>query len=106
MFRLLLRFLGLCLLAAAAVGLIVDTTHSLSSKTLVVTSIGESLMTLLPSKFEVARDYIERHVPPFVWDPVLVDLLRLPEWLVYGVIGALALRLGSKPAPKFGFSSR
>ena len=106
MFRLLLRFLGLCLLAAAVVGLIVDTTHSLSSKTLVVTPIGESLVALLPSKFDVARDYIERHVHPFVWDPVLVDLLRLPQWLVFGIIGGLALRLGGKRAPKFGFSSR
>lgn len=106
MFRLLLRFLGLCLLAAAVVGLIVDTTHGLSSKTLVFTSIGESLAALLPAKLDLARDYIERHVHPFVWDPVLVHLLRLPQWLVLGVIGALALRLGGKPAPKFGFSSR
>ena len=59
-----------------------------------------------PRKFDLARDFIERHVHPFVWDPVLVDLLRLPQWLVFGVIGGLAIRLGGKPAPKFGFSSR
>ena len=106
MIRLFLRFLGLCLLAAAFVSLVVDTTHSVSSGTLYVTSIGESLMALLPDKFLLALDFIESHVHRVNWDPVLVEFLQLPTWLVVGFIGALTIRLGSKPAPKFGFSSR
>jgi hypothetical protein len=106
MFRLFLRILGLCLLAAAFVGLIVDATRSITSGTLYVTSITESLMALLPIKFVLARDFLERHVYPVLWDPVLVHLLRLPTWLALGGTGGLATRLGSKPAPKFGFSSR
>lgn len=106
MIRLFLRFLGLCLLAAAFVFLIVDATHSASSGTLYVTSIGESLVTLLPGKFVLVRDFIESHVHRVIWNPVLVDFLRVPVWLVLGVIGGLTIRLGSKPAPKFGFSSR
>jgi hypothetical protein len=106
MFRLFLRFLGLCLLASAFVSLIVDATHSITSGTVNVTSIGESLMALLPIKFVLARDFVERHVPPAVWDPVLVHLLRVPQWLALGVIGGLTAWLGGKPAPKFGWSSR
>jgi hypothetical protein len=106
MFRLFLRILGLCLLAAAFVSLIVDATRSITSGTVYLTSIGESLMALLPVKFVLARDFLERHAPPVVWDPILVHLLRVPQWLALGVIGGLAARLGSKPAPKFGFSSR
>jgi hypothetical protein len=106
MFRLLLRVLGLCLLAAAFVTFIVDATHSVTSGTLHVTSIGECLTALVPGGFAVARDFVEAHVHRVIWDPIVVDLLRLPVWLACGAIGALAIRLGGKPAPKFGFSSR
>jgi hypothetical protein len=106
MFRLVLRLLGLCLLAAAFVTLIVDATRSVTVGTLSVTSIDASFMALLPLKFGLARDFIEGRVPPVVWDPVFVDLLRLPTWIVCGVIGGLLIGLGSKPAPKFGYSSR
>jgi hypothetical protein len=106
MFRLLLRFLGLCLLAFAFVSLIVDAMRTVTGGTFFVTSIGESLMALLPGKFVLARDFIERQVPPVIWDPVLIDLLRLPVWLAFGVIGGMTIWLGSNPAPKFGISSR
>lgn len=106
MIRLFLRFIGLCLLAAAFVTLIVDATRSATSGTLYVTSIGESFMAVLPSHFGLAQAFIERHIHPLVWDPIMVDLLRLPVWLAFGIAGALAIRLGSRPASKFGFSSR
>jgi hypothetical protein len=106
MIRLFLRFLGLCLLAAAFIFLIVDATRSVSSGTLFVTSIGDSVMALQPGKFVWARDFIESHVHRVIWDPVLVDLQRLPVWVVFGIIGGGTIRLGGKPVPKFGFSSR
>ena len=70
------------------------------------TSFGERFMALLPGAFASTEDFIRHHAPLMVWDPILVDLLRLPLWLVFGFIGVLAIKLGSKPAPKFGFSSR
>ncbi|MGH6864135.1 MAG: hypothetical protein ACRECN_07675 [Methylocella sp.] len=106
MFRLLLRFLGLCLLAAAFVTLIGDVTRSVAGGRLSVTPLSETLMALAPGKLALARAFVERHVHPFIWDPVLVDLMRLPVWLAVGAVGFLAIRLGRKPAPRFGFSSR
>ena len=106
MFRLLLRFLGLCLLATAFVTLISDVTRSVAGAGLYVTPLGEKLMALAPGKLALAQAFVERQVHPFVWDPILVDLMRLPSWLVVGAIGYLAVRLGGKPAPRFGFSSR
>lgn len=106
MFRLLLRLAGLCLLATAFVTLIVDGTHAMTAHTFYVTSVGDGLATLLPGKFDIARDFIQTHAPHIVWDPILINFLKLPVWLVSGVIGALALRLGGKPEPKFGYSSR
>ncbi|MGH6813998.1 MAG: hypothetical protein ACREDM_17220 [Methylocella sp.] len=106
MFRLLMRFLGLCLLAIAFVTLLGDVTRSVSGARLCVTPLGETLMAVAPGKLALAQAFVERRVHPFVWDPVLVDLMRLPVWLAVGAIGYLAIRLGSKPAPRFGFSSR
>jgi hypothetical protein len=106
MFRLFLRFLGLCLLATAFVTLLGDVTRSVAGARLSVTPLGETLMALAPGKLALAQALVERHVHPFIWDPVLVDLMRLPVWLAAGVAGVLATWLGNKPAPKFGFSSR
>lgn len=106
MFRLLLRSLGVCLLATAFVTLLVDVTRSVAGARLSVTPLGETLMALAPGKLALAQAFVERQVHPYIWNPVLVDLMRLPVWLAVGAIGCLAIRLGSKPAPRFGFSSR
>ena len=106
MFRLLLRFLGLCLLAAAFVTLLGDITHSVAGARLSVTPLGETLMALAPGELGLAQAFVERRLHPFIWDPVLVDLMRLPAWLAGGAMGWLAIWLGGKPAPRFGFSSR
>jgi hypothetical protein len=106
MFRLLFRLLGLCLLATAFVTLLGDVTRSVSGARLHVTPLHEMLMALAPGKLALAQAFVERQIYSFIWDPVLVDLMRLPVWLAVGAIGCLAIRLGSKPAPKFGFSSR
>jgi hypothetical protein len=106
MFRLLLRFLGLCLLATAFVTLLGDVTRSVAGARLSVTPLGETLMALAPGKLALVQAFVARQVHPFIWDPVMVDLMRLPVWLAVGAIGCLAIRLGSKPAPRFGFSSR
>jgi hypothetical protein len=106
MFRLFLRFLGLCLLATAFVTLLGDVTRSVAGARLSITPLGETLMALAPGKLALAQAFVERHVHPFIWDPVLVDLMRLPVWLAAGVAGVLVTWLANKPAPKFGFSSR
>ncbi|MGA7385459.1 MAG: hypothetical protein WBW81_12430 [Methylocella sp.] len=106
MFRLLFRFLGLCLLATAFVTLVGDVTHSVSGARLYVTPLGETLMALAPGKLALAQAFVERQIHPFVWDPVLVDFMRLPVWLAAGVAGILATWLANRPAPKFGFSNR
>ena len=106
MFRLLLRFLGLCSLATAFVTLLGDVTRSVAQARLHVTSLGETFMALAPGKLALAQAFVERRVHPFIWDPVLVDLMRLPVCLAVGAVGCLAVWLGGKPAPRFGFSSR
>jgi hypothetical protein len=106
MFRLLLRFSGLCLLATAFAMLTVDVTRSVADGRFKPTPIGETLMALSPAKLAAAQVFVEHHVHPFIWNPLLLDLMRLPVWLGVGAVGGLVAWLGKKPAPKFGFASR
>jgi hypothetical protein len=106
MFRLLLRFLGLCLLATGFVTLIVDVAHSIAGGGVSFTPIGETLMGLAPARLATAQAFIEHHIHPFISNSLLGGFMRLPLWLVLGMAGYLVSWLGKAPAPKFGFSSR
>jgi len=43
-----------------------------------------------------AQAGIERHVAPFLWDPVIAAILLLPAWVVVGGLGALFYLLGHR----------
>jgi hypothetical protein len=106
MLRFILRFFGFCLMATAFTALVVDTTRSVSSGKLHVTTLGETLMGLAPAKLNAAQIFIEHRLHPLVWDPIVADLMSMPVWLGIGAAGAFVAWLGRRPAPKFGFSSR
>jgi hypothetical protein len=106
MLRLLLRALGLFLLASAFITLIIDVMRSIAAATLHVTPIGETLMALDPGRWAFAQGFIERHLHPFVWNPILVELMRLPVWFGAGVAGGLVSWFAKKPGRKIGFWGR
>lgn len=37
---------------------------------------------------------LERHVAPFLWDPVMTTILEAPAWVVFLVPGVILLLLG------------
>ena len=105
MFRLLFRTIGFFLLAAAFADLVVDGTRSIAAGALSLTPLDQTISWLSPDKIAALKPAIE-HLNPFLWDPVTVGLLRLPTWLVAGVLGTLIMLLTQKRRPKIGFSSR
>ncbi|HET6378539.1 MAG TPA: hypothetical protein VFG05_09580 [Methylocella sp.] len=105
MIRLLLRLSGLCLLAYAYIALILDVTHTMANGKLQVTPAGEALSQLAPSGFAFAQEALARHAPS-AFNLLLSWLTRLPLWLGAGAAGWLAIRLGRKPPPKFGYLPR
>ena len=46
----------------------------------------DSLLLLQPA--------LERHVSPFLWDPVMTTILEAPAWVVFGLPGVVLLLLG------------
>ena len=89
MLRVLLRFAGLMLLAAGFAALVVDGARSIASNAVVLTSVGETIAQLAPAKYPLLQATIEKRFGPVAWDPVMVMLLALPNWLAAGGLGAL-----------------
>jgi len=92
---LILRLIGLWLMLLAVVALVYDGTRILADDgRLVFTSLGEHWYSIDPASLNTAQAGIERHVAPFLWDPIISTILLTPAWIVAGMLGALIYLLG------------
>jgi hypothetical protein len=105
MIRLTFRFLGVLLLAAAFAALIVDGTKSIAASAVLYTPAADTAAQIFPDKFKLLQPALER-IHPMLWNPAMIDVLRLPIWVVIAIFGIICLLLGRKPRPKIGYSSR
>lgn len=90
------RILGLWLLAMAFIALVVDGVKSIAQSGLVLTSLGEGWFSLHPPSLNLTQAIIERYTFPFLWDPILLTIMLLPVWLIFGLFGALFLYIGRR----------
>jgi hypothetical protein len=103
MLRLLIRFMGLALLAGGFVALVVDGTRSLAGGSLYVTTLGSVLQALWPVAFQALRSAVLSRLPTFVWDPLLVVLLMTPVGVALCVLGAAFIVLSHKHHALVGY---
>ncbi len=103
MFRFLARALGLLLLAAGFVGLVVDATRSIANGAVSFLSLRDLGTSLLPTVFSTLQPTVTQKVSPFLWDPILVNVLQVPGSVLGVVLGALLLWLGQKPPEPIGY---
>ena len=106
MLRVLTRFLGLLLLAAAFAALVIDGTKSIASETLVVTPLAQIAAQVAPAKFPLLQGAIESRFGHFAWKPITTTLLALPGWLIAGALGGLIFAATRRRVVKIGYSSR
>jgi hypothetical protein len=92
--RLLLRFLGTILLAAALILIILDGTRSLASNGLVITSLGDSWASVNAQSLEQLRGFLETRFFGPLLEVVINAILGFPGWAVLGVPGAFIAWLG------------
>ena len=52
------------------------------------------------------ESFVEREIHPFVWNPLLVDILLAPAFLVLAILGLFLFYLAKPPAPLIGHSNR
>ena len=106
MFRFLLRFVGLILLAGAFAAAVIDGARSLAAQQLMLTPMGVALDLAFPSKFPLLQPFVEKRLHPLLWDPVLLAILSAPAFVDMAVIGFGLFYLVRPRAPKVGVSSR
>jgi hypothetical protein len=103
--RALLRIVGLALLAGAFAAAVIDGARSIAADQLTLTPIGETAYWASPNKFTLMQAAITR-IQPALWDPVLLNGLKAPTWLVLSVVGAALLYLTRRRPPPIGHSNR
>ena len=105
MLRFLFRAIGLLVLAGAFAAVVVDGTRSIAASGPVFTPVGQALAALVPTSV-AALETAAGRVHPFLRDPVLLVFLKMPLWLLCGVIGGILLVVTRPRRPTIGFSSR
>jgi hypothetical protein len=103
MLRFLARVLGLVLIAAGFVGLVIDATRSIANGAIQLTPLGDVAFTLFPRSFPILEPAITRHVHPWLWDPLLLNVFLLPASVVGFVLGLLLLWLGQPRRKPIGY---
>jgi hypothetical protein len=103
MLRILIRFLGLLLLAGGFIALIVDGTRSLAGGRLLVTTLDNAATDLFPAALKGLQTAVEQGLAPFVWDPLLATLMMAPVSVAFGWLGALFIVLSHKHQAHLGF---
>ena len=94
MLRLALRLFGLLTLAGAFAALVIDGTRSIAAGEVMLTPLGSTAIWLFPAKFPILQPAVERHLHPWLWDPLLVSLLLTPTFLALGGLGLLLFAAG------------
>ncbi|KAA2244378.1 hypothetical protein [Salinarimonas soli] len=106
MFRFLARLVGFLLIAAGFVGLVVDGTRSIANTAVMFMPLGELLFAAFPKTFPLIEPAVTRHIHPFLWNPILLNLFTLPASLLAFGLGVLLLWAGRKPVEPIGYLAR
>jgi hypothetical protein len=84
-----LRFLAGCLLLVAVIAAVDDVTRSQAAGRTVVSSASEHWQRVSPASVDNARSAVQRRSHPLVWDYGVAQILRVPTWGLFGLLGLL-----------------
>jgi uncharacterized membrane protein YoaK (UPF0700 family) len=106
MIRFFARFVGLWLLAGAFVSLVIDGNRSIASGRITLTAFWEAWDALHPASLDLMHNWIETHLPTWLWNPVILGMLWSPLWIILAVLGGILVVVGRKRERPIGYSSR
>ena len=90
------RILGLILAGLAAVLLALDLDRLVQSGRFNPTDVGALWYLVHPESLQLLQPAVERHIHPFLWDPITITILLSPAFLVFGVLAILLLMVGQR----------
>ena len=107
MFHFVFKVFGLITLALSLVLAVLDITRSITASELILTPLAQTWSSFNAKSLADAKTSIEQLIHPFLWDPVLLTVLKLPSWLVLWFLAMVLLKLGQRRETPFGrFASR
>ncbi len=95
MFFFFCRLIGIWCLAATIVAAVVDGMKSIAAGRVVTTPLLQLWTSASPSSLASAQAAVQK-LSPALWDPVGLTILHLPAWIVFTVIGAAFIFLGTR----------
>jgi hypothetical protein len=104
--RFLLRLIGYLCVAAGFVALVIDGARSIANAGLRFTPLGEVVIALIQERYQLIQPAIERNIHPWLWDPLLLTVLRAPVAVVALLLGFALLWLGRRPQSVIGIVTR
>jgi len=106
-FNFLFKILGMFVLALALVFAVLDVTRSITASQIILTPLVETWEDLGPDSLLAGRSLVQDWTHPYLWDPVIAFILKLPSWLVFWLVSMMLLKLGQKRENPYGrFASR
>ena len=102
MFRFLFRVMATFSLAIAVIMAVLDVTRTIAASRLVLTPLGDSWSSVSPATLERTQTFIVEHAHPLIWNPVVVFILGLPGFVVFGVLAFLLYAIGHRPERRIG----
>jgi len=103
MIRFVFRFFGLLLLALAFIFLVYDGTKSIADHALYISTVDQVWTAIHESSRSKLQPLLQGW-PPWLWDPVAVQVLAAPAALALAIVGALFVLIGRKKRRLIGYA--
>lgn len=103
--RFLLRTMGLLAFAAGFALVVADGARSIAASAFDALPLGRALELLTARQIATLEPAVSGSLHPFLWDPVLVNLMMLPASLWLFMAGAIVYRLGQPAADRLSSPS-
>ena len=92
--RFVLRIISLFFLVIAVIAGVVDAIQSVAAGAPDFTLLGVAWFQFSPDTLNLAQAVVQRHLHPFVWDPVIQWVLLQPTFAVFLALSLLFYILG------------
>ncbi|PJK29585.1 hypothetical protein [Minwuia thermotolerans] len=99
-----LRILGYLLLLAGITALGVEILNSLEAGEWAILSAGEIWARIDRESLRATQVGLERYIHPYLWDPIMLNIVLAPAWLVLGLPGLILILLARRRRSRRMFS--
>jgi hypothetical protein len=98
MVRFIFRLLAAAALSISVIMAVMDATRSIAISKFDPTPLGGSWFEYAPSSLQALQAMLEQ-TAPFLWDPAMLTLLKVPGFVVFAALALLLYAIGHRPQP-------